>query len=292
MTLFVIPDIHADPDRLDRSLALARPGEPVAFLGDLIDAGDAVERPDDRAVLERVRALVEAGRATAILGNHEVNALLYHRKGVDGAVLRERSDKNAKQHRSFVEAFGFATPEALGWTEWFLTLPLWRDLGGLRLVHACWDDEAVATVAARRPDGRLREEDLAEVAEKDTPFARAVERLVTGPEARLPDGGTFEDAGGETRRDVRLRWWAGARTWRAAALSVPDPSALPEGEVPPDAVTLYPEGAPPALCGHYKMRGPPAIETPRAACLDYPGAPVAYRWEGEARLDPRNLLRA
>ncbi|WP_044037714.1 hypothetical protein [Octadecabacter arcticus] len=73
------------------------------------------------------------------------------------------------------------TPEALKWTDWFLTLPLWLELDGFRLVHACWVDDAIATVAKRRPDGPLRVEDLLEVSEKKTKFAKAVERLTSGP---------------------------------------------------------------------------------------------------------------
>lgn len=47
----VIPDIHADPDRLDATLA--RLDGPLAFLGDFIDGKNG--HGDDRAVLTRVR---------------------------------------------------------------------------------------------------------------------------------------------------------------------------------------------------------------------------------------------
>ena len=66
----IIPDIHADPARLDASLAAAE-GKRIAFLGDLIDAGSKVGQPDDGYVLEKARDLVESGRALAIMGNHE-----------------------------------------------------------------------------------------------------------------------------------------------------------------------------------------------------------------------------
>ena len=41
----VIPDIHADFERLQQSLRHASAGGQVAFLGDFIDAGKAVEKP-------------------------------------------------------------------------------------------------------------------------------------------------------------------------------------------------------------------------------------------------------
>jgi uncharacterized protein involved in tolerance to divalent cations len=32
------------------------------------------------------------------------------------------------------------------------------------------------------------------------------------------------------------------------------------------------------------------INAPNAACLDYPKVASAYKWAGEARLDPKNLI--
>ncbi|MCZ0964120.1 hypothetical protein [Paracoccus benzoatiresistens] len=57
-----------------------------------------------------MRGLFDAG-AVAVMGNHELNAILFHRG------LRADSKKNRDQNRSFVEAFGFATPEAMGQTD-------------------------------------------------------------------------------------------------------------------------------------------------------------------------------
>ncbi|WP_282026597.1 metallophosphoesterase [Limimaricola cinnabarinus] len=289
--LDAIPDIHADPDRLARSLDAAEPGARIAFLGDFIDALPGQAAVSDRAVLERVRDLVETGRAVAVMGNHELNAILFHRLGIDGAALRRHSPRNRAQHRSFVADFGIMTPQALGWTDWFLTLPLWREEDGLRLVHACWSAPAIETVAARRPDGRLREADLPEIAARSTRFGRAVQLLVTGPEQRLPEGMGFHDSHGTLRRRVRLAWWRhGARSWRDAALSVPDPEELPRTALPARGdLTFYPKGVPPVLCGHYKMRGAPCIEARNVACLDYPDTPCIYRWRGEARLMEEHL---
>ncbi|WP_416915726.1 MAG: hypothetical protein ACMUJJ_01715 [Roseicyclus sp.] len=194
-------------------MGLAAPNARIAFLGDFIDAGRNVLRPDDAAVLDRVMILVETGAAVGVMGNHELNALLFHRLDPNGVPLRSRDAKNATQHRSFCARFGIGTPEALDRTAWFLTLPLWLDLDGLRLVHACWDPDAIATIAARRPDGRLHEDDLEEVARKETAFAKAVDLLVSGPEIPLPAGIGFHDAAGHYRSQVRIAWWrSDART--------------------------------------------------------------------------------
>lgn len=287
----VIPDLHADPDRLTLSLTATPTGDRLAFLGDFIDAGAKVARPDDTAVLLRVRRLIETEGAVAVMGNHEMNAILFHRLDGDGHPLRVRDEKNRKQHRSYVERFGIGSDEALDWTSWFLTLPLWRDLDGLRLVHACWSDTAIAIIASRRPDGRLHPDDLEEVARKETPFAKAVDLLLTGPEAELPPGVGFHDNSGHYRTQARIAWWrADAPTWRAAALSVPNPERLPDSKIDSAlGFDFYGAENPPVLVGHYKMRGTPRIEAPQTACLDYPDTPCVYHWDGESSLEKRKL---
>ncbi|MBC2834079.1 metallophosphoesterase [Paragemmobacter straminiformis] len=291
--LTVIPDIHADPDRLYRGLAAAGDGR-VALLGDLIDAGHSVAKPDDREVLRIVRRRIEDGRAVAIMGNHELNAILFHRtagSGENEKPLRSREPKNAKQHESFCDAFGVATRDALDWTSWFLELPLWLEMDGLRLVHACWNRSAIKTVGERRPDGRLKEEDLEEVAAKTTEFARAVNLLLTGPELALPPGISFHDKGGHKRHHARIAWWRShARTWRRASLSIPKPDELPDEDIESFGdLDFYRDDEPPVLVGHYKMLGAPCIESPKAACLDYPDAPCVYHWSGGGYLEADDL---
>lgn len=281
----MIPDIHADPRLLDACLSMAA-GSTPAFLGDFIDAGTGVDHADDAAVLTRVRALIDAGEALAVMGNHELNAILFHRRGPDGDWLRRHSAKNRKQHRSFIEAFGIATPKARDWTGWLLSaLPLWHEGEGFRLVHACWDEVAIARIRARRPDGRLHPEDLPEIADESTDFGRAVKLITSGREVRLPEGWAFHDKNGDRRHHVRLSWWRAGRTWRDAALSVPDRTELPGSPLPAGFTPApWPDSAPPVFVGHYKMQGTPCLEAAHALCLDYPQTPCLYRWQGEARL--------
>jgi hypothetical protein len=49
------------------------PDRQAVFVGDLIDRGDHQLR-----VLEIVKAMVDAGSAQIVMGNHEFNALAYH----------------------------------------------------------------------------------------------------------------------------------------------------------------------------------------------------------------------
>ncbi len=290
----IIPDIHADIERLKTSIQHARRGDIILFLGDFVDAGKAVATPSDLRVLETARDLIAEHKALGVMGNHELNAILYHAAGPDGSPLRAHSPKNQKQHRSFIEAFGVGTPQALEWTDWFLeTLPLWLEVDGLRLAHAFWSDAHILEIRKRRPDGLLKREDLVEIATETTQFGRAVKSLVSGPEVPLPEGYVFHDYHGNARREVRLAWWnADARTWPRATLSVPDPSELPQFEMPQDAIAeIYRSDSPSVLVGHYKMTGPPHIQHPRASSIDYPNTPCVYRWGGESDLTSEHLVR-
>lgn len=290
----VIPDIHADFERLQQSLKNASVNGQILFLGDFIDAGQSVEKPSDLRVLELVRNLISRKKALAVMGNHELNAILYHTTGKNGAPLRQHSQKNQKQHQSFIDEFGVGTERAQEWIDWFLkALPLWSEIDGLRLVHACWSDASIEEVRRRRPDGYLKPSDLREIADESTAFGLAVKSLVTGPEVQLPEGHTFHDFHGNERKEVRLAWWrADALTWPEATLSVPDPFELPQEAMPTGIKSeIYKADAQPVLVGHYKMNGMPWIEHCKASSIDYPSTPCVYHWSGGDRLNSSDLVK-
>lgn len=169
----------------------------------------------------------DQGHAVAIMGNHELNALLYHSPGLiadgtDDGYMRAHSDKNMDQHQTFLDEFPVGHPDTAEIMDWFLSLPLFLDLGGVRLVHACWDDARMATIRNRRPNGLLAIDDLQEIAlENDaTGFVEAVLTTLKGPESELPAPHYFHDIRGHRRTALRLKWWhSGAMTWRDAALN-------------------------------------------------------------------------
>lgn len=238
----VIPDIHADMRRLVRTLThlgyrdtdigWQHPeGRVAAFLGDLIDMGS-----DNGAVISTVRAMETNGSAVAIMGNHELNALLYHQRGENAdrngdGWMRSHNSTHTKQHTTFLREFPLGGANTGDVLEWFLTLPLYLDLAGIRLVHAYWSDAHICTIRERTDNGRLRDRDLQEIALKEdsSDFANAVLDSLKGPEAMLPPGFSFKDVSERERNMVRLKWWkTGSNNWREVALSVPDPLALPD----------------------------------------------------------------
>ena len=297
----VIGDIHGYADAL-RSLlevlgysqsngAYRHPSRRVIFAGDFVDRG-----PRQREVLHIARTMVEGGSALAVMGNHEFNAIAWATPDGKGGHLRPRSAKNHSQHRAFLEQTGPESEAHADAVAWFKTLPLWLDLGGLRVVHACWHEASRRVLADCLDDGaRLTNAGLHKVHERDTPAYAAAEIILKGPEARLPNGHTFKDKDGHLRHEARLRWWDGTATsFRSAALGMEGRELdLPDEPVPTGFAY---HDATPVLFGHYWMQGEPRILNPKASCLDFSvakgGFLTAYRWWGEANLRPEHLVWA
>ncbi|MDW9689395.1 metallophosphoesterase [Sinorhizobium meliloti] len=305
LMLDIIPDIHADIERLTETLShlgyretdqcwTHTEGRIAAFLGDFIDMGK-----HNAAVISLVRAMEQGGNAIAVMGNHELNALLYHERGqnsegIPDGFMRAHSLKNTAQHETFLKEFPVGAPQTRDVLDWFLTLPVFLDLPGVRLIHAYWDSTHIDAIRRRNADGRLKRGDLQELAFENeaTAFAAAVLSSLKGPEAMLPNGHSFEDIKGHSRTAVRLKWWyADGQTWRAAALSVPNPDELPDTPVTENRhITFYGAEQKPVFFGHYKMPGEPELSARNALCLDYPQQACAYRWNGESELKGESLI--
>lgn len=301
----IIPDIHGDIDRLIRMLShlgygdegsswVHPEGRLAAFLGDFIDGGE-----NNAAVITLVKGMVANGHAIAIMGNHELNALLFHERGENSegngdGFMRAHNAENVRQHQSFLSEFPIGAPRTREVLDWFMTLPLFLDLPAIRLVHAYWDNAHIETIRSRTIDARLKRHDLQELAfEKDaSDFAFAIMSTLKGPETELPHGHSFTDVHGRVRTAVRLKWWqAGIHTWRNSALSVPSPAELPDAAVSENTVIrFYGADDKPVFFGHYKMLGQPTLCADNALCLDYPNRPSAYRWNGEETLLSENLI--
>ncbi|MBF9034271.1 metallophosphoesterase [Rhodobacterales bacterium HKCCE2091] len=275
----IIPDIHGQSAKLRARLTALGyverggayrhpdPARSVVFLGDFIDRG-----PDNAGVIGIVRAIVDAGTARAVMGNHELNAIQYATDDPDtGDGLRPRTAKNTRQHETFLAEFALGSAAAAEAVAWMRTLPLFLDLGDLRAVHACWSDDRIAALSRLTRDGVLGEDDIFRTVAPGDPLKDLVDDTLKGPETPLPDGTGFRDKDGTWRDRVRIAWWnRDPGTWQAFSISVDDPEGLPDG-APPDHLRPdgYAETAPPVFFGHYWLSGPPVLQAPNALCLDY-----------------------
>jgi Calcineurin-like phosphoesterase len=304
MAYDLIGDIHGCCDSLAALLKrlgyreqdgrYRHPERQVIFLGDFIDRG-----PLQREVVTLVRNMVEAGSALAVMGNHEFNAIAWHTPDPEtGNYLRPHTDKNRKQHQAFLDAF-YSDPDGLAETvAWFKSLPLWLDLGELKVVHACWDKGRIERLREESGGSHcLNDRLLVEASRLGTWQFDTVEVLLKGKEIPLRAGSSFRDKDGNERHHIRVRWWdRGATTYRAAFMGPESARThIPDDEVHGDHLVEYAHDAPPVFLGHYWMEGAPAPLAPNIACLDYsvakPGGKlVAYRWDGEQALDANQFV--
>jgi hypothetical protein len=183
-------------------------GRRLVFVGDLTDRG-----PDSPAVVESVRSLVEDGRAQCILGNHDLNILLGHRKHDNSWFFGE----------DFCED-GVLVPQVLAddsirskVLSFFSTLPIALVRDDLRVVHACWDDPMIAIARASNdvvslynqhrdliessfPNRDLDDIDKGLKHQNENP----VKLLSSGREARTES--PFMSSG-KLRNETRVPWW-------------------------------------------------------------------------------------
>ena len=304
----VIGDVHGCASELTALLdrmgyrvnpssgAYAHPTRQAIFVGDLVDRG-----PTQLEVLRIVKGMVDAGSAQIVMGNHEFNAVAFDTPAPDGGYLRPHIEKNMRQHQAFLEQLdGDARTEFL---DWFTTLPLWLDLGGLRVVHACWHEPSMRVVEESLGSNRFTSRDqFVRATEDGDPLYEAVEVLLKGPEIDLVGLGQqpYFDKDGNGRTRARVAWWDdGATTLRKLAVmgknfetvaGEPYPP-LPDDQVGSGEQPYAYRDDVPVFYGHYWREGRPqrGVDfTERTACVDFSavksGALVAYRWSGEREI--------
>lgn len=306
----IIGDVHGKADKLFALLAALgyqphqgvyqHPTRKAIFVGDLIDNGRQT-----LAVLTTVKAMVDAGHALITMGNHELNAVGWAMQhSITGEYLREHSATNQAHHQAFLDDLPTAA-ERQPWLEWFQTLPLFLDLGDLRIIHACWHDPSFAILQPYlNPDNSLRANAWEAIFNQGSAPFIAVENLLKGIEHSLPQGVSFVDHKGKERTEVRISWWQTSAQSLADIAHIPVPqqnqqaiSALAKMNIAAETLTaLAYQGSCPVFFGHYWLSGTPQILTPNSACVDYSagrnGPLVAYRWSGETMLSNANFVYA
>jgi len=298
MNYDIIGDIHGCHDTLIALLetleytqqqgCYQRPDRKVIFLGDFVDRG-----PQQLQVVDTVRAMVDAGHAYAVMGNHEFNAIAYATQDIEhGGFLRAHSERNARNHRAFLEAIDQQPERYAEVIEWFKTLPLWLELDGLRVIHACWDKEGIEKLKAYyAPDALLTDQLLQDSSHSAHWSFDIMDDLLKGKTIKLSNGGSFQDSGGVKRHYMRIRWWdRDASTYKAAFMGPPAAlSHIEDDPIDGDHLIEYGHHEVPLFIGHYWMQGAPKPLTANIACVDYSiarkdGKLCAYRWDGESVL--------
>ena len=279
------------------------------FIGDLVDRGDG-----QLEVLQTVKAMVDAGSALIVMGNHEFNAVCYATRDprLPWKFLRKHEGRKKEDHKAFLS---LDKPDRKLYIKWFKTLPLWLQLTGsegqtLRVIHACWHEPSMEVVR-RHCDGSNRLLTVGNFAEagrkrkhKQTDLYEAIEVLLKGPEISLTKYGCepFYDHGTK-RKAARMRWWdPNARTLRAISTDIRgmetedgrDYPGVPDVKVDDSDVSIVYTDAVPLIFGHYWLCWTDRRKelTDYTACVDFSGDHhlVAYRWDGQPTVSCENYV--
>ena len=267
----VVGDVHGEIDALRELLGQlgydADGRHPqqrrLVFVGDLADRG-----PDSSAVIDLVEQLVRSERAQCVLGNHDLNILLDHRKHDNHWFFGESWALDGSEHPTPAILADQTIRQRV--CAFFRSLPLALERDGLRIVHACWDDAMVDV--ARQSDDVL---DLYEQSRQriETRLVGSslddidrglqhqnqnpVRVLTSGLETRVD---TPYEASGKVRYETRVPWW---QDYTARELCVFGHYASYDGEPRASGRTIcidyavgkrWMERRDPGFCGRFRAR--------------------------------------
>ncbi|MUG32705.1 metallophosphoesterase [Psychrobacter sanguinis] len=307
----VIGDIHGHADKLkglldklgykmtqhetlNISYYQPPPNHRAIFIGDLIDRG-----PHEIETLQLVFAMLDAGVADALMGNHEYNALAYATvddmaEPTQGKLkyLRSHNQTHTHQHQAFLDEIPFGSEAHNYWLTRFYELPLWIETEHACFVHACWDVDSMAVLKPYlTEDNRLTFEALQRSSQKHSPEYDALERVLKGVEVALPEGTSFTDKDGAVRHRMRVKWWQqplqGERIVDIARAARSDLAQIPQqARVEDLSFDLLTDK--PIFVGHYWLNGEPEPLSPQVVCTDYSvagqGHMTAYRFDTQQPL--------
>jgi len=288
-----VGDVHGRADQLHTMLSelgyvrhggiYGHPDSVAVFVGDLINKGN-----QNREVLSTVKAMVDAGKARVVLGNHERNLVGLFHQHKHHEYIQPPTDKNRMQHALTFESFVGDELGLQAYIQWMRQIPLFLETDTFRVAHACWHQPSIAFLRERFPQNCLDDHLLDEMVPGSEALL-ALQQVIDGPRLPLPKRGE--------KSTFKVKWWNLQRTDAYRELSVRPDVGLGNPRIDTAGLRLsdyrYPEDERPFFFGHYNLPGQPVLMGPNYACLDFNTEDrpllVAYRWDGESRLDSRKL---
>lgn len=259
----------------------------AVFVGDFIIKG-----PNSRGVIRIIKDMVNAGTAFAILGNHEINVIMYFTYNNDGSPINTPHN-NISLLEQFSSEYIENQDALIRDVKWLRTLPLYLDLKELRVVHAYWNDEHILKLNHLYKNGRLRKKRLKEIIDPKSPLHRATMQTIKGIELPQIQNGIVHRNNRRNRH--KIKWWK-KKNYKRALRSNPYFSfttGLNLKELASN-YTSYPMNAPPLFIGHYNIESDNFILAPNICCVDVSitkkGRLAAYRFSREEKLDENNLV--
>jgi hypothetical protein len=298
----IIGDVHGHADELKSLLKnmgykfrddyYYHPNRKAVFVGDFINRG-----PKIRETLILIRKMVEKGAAFAILGNHEMYAVLYYLRDIEGKYYKKRIPKYQLLINQTIEEFLPFQEEFKTHLKWLRTLPMFLDFGTIRIVHACWDDNNLKLLRENITGPKLTKTILREIALNGTKFSKSFWETCKGIDFQLPRDLLVFDEEGRPHRSFRMKWWISPEGKTFKEVSLESRFDLPSYSIPKEIVpkrTPYPNNEPIVFFGHYCLKDSRNIVAENLCCVDScvtrSGRLMAYRWNGENRLTDENFI--
>ena len=298
----IIGDVHGEADKLKLLLneigyrkqdgSYFHPERKAIFVGDFINRGPKIQE-----TIQIIRSMVETGNAYAILGNHELNAIFYYLKNDLGKYYIGRKKYRLSLDQTLKE-FANNISEFKNHLKWMRTLPLFLDLGEIRVVHACWKDENIEMIKTHFSEGKIKKGKLREIFENNVVVAKSIWETCKGIDFRLPKDLLVFDSKGQPHRTFRMKWWINPEGLTFKKISLESRFRLPKYTVPKEIVSSvepYPADAPIVFFGHYCLNGKSGIFADNLCCVDScvtrSKKLMVYRWSGEKKLDENNILK-
>jgi hypothetical protein len=298
----IIGDVHGHADLLKILLkklgyqqlngCFSHPTRKAVFVGDFINRG-----PKIRETIGMIRQMVEGGSAYAILGNHEMYAVLYYLRDIEGKYYKRRIPKYQLQINQTLDEFVNFKEELKSHLKWFRTLPMFLDFGKIRIVHACWIDENINMVKEVMTSKKISKTLLREIALNETKFADSFWITCKGIDFELPNNLLIFDDEGRPHRTFRMKWWENPQNKTFKEISIESRFELPAYTIPKELILkreVYRKENPIVFFGHYCLKQGSGIISENICCVDScvarSGRLMAYRWKGESKLNPSNLV--
>jgi len=298
----IIGDVHGYADQLKSLLAklgyqlidgcYAHPTRKAVFVGDFINRG-----PKIRETIILIRKMVEAGTAFAILGNHEMYAVLYYLRDIEGKYYKKRIPKYQLQINQTLDEFLLYKEEFRSHLKWMRSLPMFLDFGAIRIVHACWQKDNIKELRNALNEPKISKTVLREIALNETHFAQCFWETCKGIDFQVPKNLLIFDDDGRPHRSFRMKWWDNPEGKTFKEVSIESRFELPAYTIPPEIVKFrnpYPENDPIVFFGHYSLVEGFGILKDNVCCVDSgvsrTGKLLAYRWSGELKLIESNFV--
>jgi len=298
----IIGDVHGHADQLKSLLKImgytpgengySHPTRKAVFVGDFINRG-----PKIRETILLIRKMVEGCSAYAILGNHELYAVLYYLRDTEGKYYKKRIPKYQLQINQTLAEFEAYKEEFKSHLKWFRTLPMFLDFGKIRVVHAYWDHDNINILKEKITGPKLKKSLLREIALNGTDFSNRFWETCKGVDFQLPKDILIFDDKGRPHRSFRMKWWESPAGKTFKEISLESRFNLPEYTVPQEIVhskRSYPKSDPIVFFGHYCLKDCCSVIKDNLCCVDScvtrSGKLVAYRWNGETKVDKANFV--